>query len=398
MEIYYSSFLFFATLLPNILLAKNCGNIPPFLSRLRDGVDITKLDLLPLDFGTNDGFKNPVFDFTCDFETTRTINNDGFLRTSKIHKTSNDVKKSMGLKVDVDYDAGIFSASGSYKKVQDYITNSSKYIEEVTSHTSGYKINMMPDWALEFSRVAKMYIERFLPKTFNDNTTSQYMRFIHTFGTHYFNQGKFGGLLRLILATDESYFDKKIDSQVEAQASATFFNIIKLGGGGSSDRQTVDEAFIKATKENIRYYGGSTDLIVTDGISAWQSTVAGKPWLFGGSLTEISGMIADRSKRQSMKRAIQVYMDKAHMEELLRIITWYYSFGKWDQHIIVMNMFKNQLNALLQQSLPDHNAVVTLANTIETATFVPDWFRNTRLCYNWYADGDEGQCALVTRI
>ncbi|XP_071126454.1 perivitellin-2 67 kDa subunit-like [Mytilus edulis] len=409
MEIRRLSFLFFATVLPNILLAKNCGNVPPFLSRLRDGVDITKLDLLPLDLGANDGFKNPVFDFTCDFETTRTINNvqynipdqvwsvvnipTGWLSSNiEIHKTSHAVKKSMGRKVDVGYGEGIFSASGSYKKVQDYITNSSKYIEEVTSYTSGYKINMMPDWALEFGRVAKMYIERFLPKTFNDTTTSQYMRFIDTFGTHYFNQGKFGGLLRLILATDESYYHSKTDSQVEAQASATFFNIIKLGGGGSSGRQTVDEAFTRATRKSVRYYGGSTNLIVTNGISAWQPTVAGSPWLFGGSLTEISGMIADRSKRLSMKRAIQVYMDKAYMEELLRIIAWYYTSGKWDQHRNALNNYNSQVHVLLQQSLPDHNAVVMLANTIETATLVPDWFRNTRLCYNWYPDGDGGQC------
>lgn len=70
-----SSIAIFSLILPNILHAKYCVNIPPFLSRLRDGVDITKLDLLPLDWGTDDGFKNPVIDFTCDGGQMRNINN-----------------------------------------------------------------------------------------------------------------------------------------------------------------------------------------------------------------------------------------------------------------------------------------------------------------------------------
>lgn len=51
------------------------------------------------------------------------------------------------------------------------------------------------------------------------------------------------------------------------------------------------------------YYGGRTNLIATNGISEWQPTVEKDLWLFGGSLTEISEMIADANKKQSMKRA-----------------------------------------------------------------------------------------------
>ena len=42
------------------------------------------------------------------------------------------------------------------------------------------------------------------------------------------------------------------------------------------------------------------------GIAAWQPSVAADPWLFGGSLTEISGMIRNSTKRQSLARAIEV--------------------------------------------------------------------------------------------
>ncbi|XP_071128168.1 perivitellin-2 67 kDa subunit-like [Mytilus edulis] len=405
-----SSIAIFSLILPNILLAKYCVNIPPFLSRLRDGVDITKLDLLPLDWGTDDGFKNPVIDFTCNGGQMRNINNkqydipdqvwsiidipNGLLSSkTEIQKTSHGVKQSMGIKVDVGYGEGIFSSSGSYKTIQNYITNSSRFIEDVTSYTSGYKIILKPYWALEFGQIAQMYIDKRLPKIFNDSTSLQYMEFIKSFGTHIFNHGKFGGLLRLVLATDESYYLDKTDSQVEAQAKATFFNTIKLGGGGSSGTQRVDEAFTRATRKDVRYYGGTTNLIDTKGITAWQPTVERNPWLFGGSLTEISGMIADISKQQSMKRAVQVYMDKAYLKELLRIVARYYTSREWDQHRHVLMNYNKQVNSMLQHNLPDHNAIVTLAKTIENATVIPGWFRSSRICYNWYADGDNGQCS-----
>lgn len=120
------------------------------------------------------------------------------------------------------------------------------------SYTSGYKVNMMPDWALAFGRVGQMYVERFLPQTFDSSTFPKYMKFIKTFGTHYFSQGKFGGLLRLVLTTDQSYFQGQTDTQVKAQARATFFNIIKLGGGGSSSKQTVDSKFTEVTQKSVR--------------------------------------------------------------------------------------------------------------------------------------------------
>ncbi|CAG2232577.1 unnamed protein product [Mytilus edulis] len=295
---------------------------------------------------------------------------------TEIQKTSHGVKQSMGIKVDVGYGEGIFSSSGSYKTMQNYITNSSRFIEDVTSYTSGYKIILKPYWALEFGQIAQMYIDKRLPKTLNESTCLQYMEFIKSFGTHIFNHGKFGGLLRLVLATDESYYLDKTDS-----------------GGGSSGTQRVDEAFTRATRKDVRYYGGTTNLIDTKGITAWQPTVERNPWLFGGSLTEISGMIADISKQQSMKRAVQIYMDKAYLKELLRIVARYYTSREWDQHRHVLMNYNKQVNSMLQHNLPDHNAIVTLAKTIENATVIPGWFRGSRICYNWYADGDNGQCS-----
>ncbi|VDI10715.1 Hypothetical predicted protein, partial [Mytilus galloprovincialis] len=109
----------------------------------------------------------------------------------EILNTRHAVKKSMARKVDVRIGEGMFSASGSYKTFQDYLTNSP-------------------------------------------------------------NQGQFGGLLRRVLTTDQSYYQGRTDTQLNAQASATFFKIIKLDGGGSSRTQTVNSKFTEVTQKSVR--------------------------------------------------------------------------------------------------------------------------------------------------
>lgn len=45
---------------------QRCGhNIAPGLDKMARGVDITKLDLTPMDFTGQDGFKSRVIEYTC---------------------------------------------------------------------------------------------------------------------------------------------------------------------------------------------------------------------------------------------------------------------------------------------------------------------------------------------
>lgn len=57
----------------------------------------------------------------------------------------------------------------------------------------------------------------------------------------------------------------------------------------------------------FRYYGGRTNLLAAGGISTWIPTVLDNPWLYGGGMREISDLIENDNKRQSMKRAVQVW-------------------------------------------------------------------------------------------
>lgn len=50
----------------SLVATKPCSNLLPGLSKITKGVDITRLDLLPLDFSGNDGTMSPIIQLTCD--------------------------------------------------------------------------------------------------------------------------------------------------------------------------------------------------------------------------------------------------------------------------------------------------------------------------------------------
>ena len=48
-----------------IVTSRHCNNLLPGLNRLFRGIDVTKLDLLPLEFTGSHGFKQPIIEATC---------------------------------------------------------------------------------------------------------------------------------------------------------------------------------------------------------------------------------------------------------------------------------------------------------------------------------------------
>ena len=49
------------------------------------------------------------------------------------------------------------------------------------------------------------------------------------------------------------------------------------------------------------------------GIKEWMPTVIGDPWLFRGNLKPIYELIPDATKKNDMKLAVQVHLDKAYL-------------------------------------------------------------------------------------
>jgi hypothetical protein len=153
----FSSVLKVICLLTYIELSKSsdvCENLPPGLQRMTRGIDITTLDLFPADLAQSNGFQRNLFALTCNkarkwthpFDKTlvfdipdqiETINTlpGGVMNTkTTIYENVNDYKKSMSVNVGLGVNTvayGAYSASGSYKKAQEDLSNSTKSIAQV---------------------------------------------------------------------------------------------------------------------------------------------------------------------------------------------------------------------------------------------------------------------------
>ncbi|GFR71720.1 perivitellin-2 67 kDa subunit [Elysia marginata] len=388
-----------------------CSKAPPGVRKIVKGVDITTLDLVPLDFTTSDGFKSPVINFTCNLDRKYTrgvktyqlpdqiwqmTNNPGGWVTSnaQLYKTSKDVRTSMAK--DVGGQGSIwkfsFSASKSYTKMQHTITNSSKYISDVASFYSSTQVDLIPDWLLQMNWIAKLYVQRFMDGKTYQSDPDVYQEFINQFGTHYFSVANFGGHIRSVYETSTSYFSSHTDSQAKKNAKASFLKLLSAHGGSVKGSTTVDSQFSSKSTETVRYYGGSTNLLSSVGIQTWQPTVDDNPWLFSGELKPISDLLSNDTQRSSMEEAVKQHVMRAFLGELWRLLTT--ATSKMGSSAATNELARRlaDMEALPLGSLVEAD-VEKLEDDIKKQTTVPSWFTaNTQLCYQWRPDGDGGQC------
>ncbi|XP_059142063.1 perivitellin-2 67 kDa subunit-like [Physella acuta] len=385
-----------------------CSNPPPGVQKIFRGVDITTLDLAPIDFQGNSGFKNPVLNFSCNSGRNwrspagtvyqlpdqiwhMTSVPGGWLTADvNIYKTYNEVRRSMSS--DVGGEGSLFkfsfSASQNYKKLQNTITNSSKYICDVSSFESATRVDVNPSWALELDRFAQIYIDRMLTGTFASNPIA-YNRFINEFGTHYFSSANFGGFIWMLFETNTDYFYSQTEREIQRNAKASFLKIISLRGGTVTGSTTVDQRFESSTTQTVKYYGGDTNLLTQSGFQRWQPSVDLDPWLFSGQLKPISDLISDETKRTSMETAVRNYVLRSYLNELIRLI----AAAKRKSDDAVLNRGNERVTTMLNKALLVESEVEDLGKFIEDQIIVPNWFSdNTNLCFKWRADGDAGQC------
>ena len=104
---------------------------------------------------------------------------------------------------------------------------------------------------MEMSKYAKIYIDRRLTKSFTE-IPGKYQEFIKTFGTHYFHDGFFGGILKMLIKTERSYFEKSTTVGVGLQAEGVFGEVVKLKGGVGVSNTKVDGNFKAMSSETMR--------------------------------------------------------------------------------------------------------------------------------------------------
>ncbi|XP_059172760.1 perivitellin-2 67 kDa subunit-like [Physella acuta] len=388
--------------------AKECTNLPPGLSKMVRGVDVSKLDLLPIDVVGDDGVMSPVIPITCDkgkqYKSAKgtvyelpdqvwqmTSVPGGWLSSEAHTYTSySDVRNAMSASVGLEADTGTYAFSGSfsYKKMQNSITNSSRYISEVTAFAAATRADVNPPEKLGLDSFAQAYVDTTLTGTFESNPTA-YNKFIDTYGTHYFTSANFGGFIRMVFETKKDYVMTKTENEIEANAKASYSKMVSVSVGGSSATGNVDETFTSNSKTTIKYYGGDTNVLGTEGLSKWQPTVESDPWLFSGKLKPISDLISDETKRTSMERAVKNRLLKAYIGEMQSLI--YGARAKSDNPVI--NGLRDRVAALKSKKQIDDAEVDALAKDLEEYITVPNWFvANTKVCLYWEASWTSAQC------
>jgi len=392
-----------------------CRRPPSGLGRMVRGIDAAYLDLLPLETNTEMGFRKPVFDYTCNEGKKVFLDNveydlpdqisgaepvPGGLKSTKIDvfRKLDQVINSMKLSVGIGDALGLFMLSPSLNFAHSTLTNTSRYIEEVKAHVSSFRADHAPSWVMELTKYAKMYLERRLTGSF-DAMPRRYEEFIKNFGTHYFQDAFFGGMLKLLVETESSYFETSTTVGVGLQAEGLFGQIVKLKGGVGVSNTNVDGNFKKSSKESMRYYGGSLNLLDSAGMKEWMPTVIGNPWLFRGNLVPLYELFQDQTQKKEMKLAVQVHLDKAYLKYLKKAIQSVVSAGGANGDT---NNWMKMVNSELAKKVPDHNRLRNIGKSIEYHLVVPDWFKeNVQICFQWEPQPgflhDGNQCAQHQR-
>jgi len=388
-----------------------CRHPPAGLGRMVRGIDAAYLDLLPLETSGDMGFRSPIFDYTCNEGKKVYLHNKeydlpdqisgaepvpGGLKSTKVEvfRKLDQVINSMKLSVGIGDALGLFMLSPSLNFAHATLTNTSRYMEEVRAHVSSFRADHAPSWVMELTKYAKMYIDRRLTKGFTE-IPEKYEEFIKNFGTHYFQDAFFGGMLKLVIETESSYFETSTTVGVGLQAEGVFGEIVKLKGGVGVSNKNVDEKFRKSSKESMRYYGGFTNLLDKGGIKDWMPTVMGNPWLFRGNLKPIYELIQEEATKKEMKLAVQVHLDKAYLTYLRKMIESAVAATGANGET---NKWMNMVKAESAKKIPDHNHLRSMGKDIEFHLTIPDWFKNNvEICFEWAPTTgflhDHSQCA-----
>jgi len=370
-----------------------CGKIPPGMDKLKLGLDIGRLDLLPKEAETADmGYKRPVFDYTCEEGKTVDIGSDSYdlpdqiwdiarfprgvmVENVIIIKTSNDIKNTLAVNVGVSLEGkaaekGMFEGTGSFDDMTQVITQKNSNIEEVKTFVSATRADLMPYWGSNPSRLITMFIKK-MPGTFEENP-KKYHEFIKWFGTHYFMSAKFGGLIQMRLETNKDYYKKTSTQTIKADADGTMKDLLKANGGLEHGTNHVSDKFKEATKNQIRYYGGDTNLLANKhSFPEWQPTIHGNPWLYGGELSTLADFFEDEpTKQDGFHKATRAHLDQIHAAALRqrgkRQLTMRREFGQLEAAAEINDLMV-QLKDVEDDLAPNHEHVVEVSEKMEAA-------------------------------
>jgi hypothetical protein len=402
-----------------------CSNILPGLDKMGIGIDITKLNLLPQDPLEDNGFRKRIYEFTCNRQSSyespyepgvkysvpdQII--DGGIRTTptgtkeiKLSFMNNYKEVRETFTSEIKFKTSFFffsgSASQTYRRTVEKITNDTKSISIADVNLSAYEIDLSPHWSNEtkLTNAMNTYIERMLTKNYNESS-KEYIEFIETYGTHYFSNAKFGGKIRVVIEIDEKLNKimtlNSIKQNVEIELKILSASL-GIDFGFENTNQVVDSNFKSNTKSEIRYYGGFHGLSEKMDKN-WSLSIYKMPWLLGGELRPITEFIRNERIREEMTTAIQIYLDKAYLSELQHLVGLYRKFHAYVENDDLSEIFR-EIESQNRLMIPAEQSITDIKMKVEKLYDELQWRLNdTKICMHWEpVDQNSKDCGAVNR-
>ncbi len=387
------------------MAGKPCAQLPPGLERMSRGVDITSLDLFPTDLSLASGFRQSLFDFTCDSGATwshpsqsgfsfavpdqvaavNTLPGGALNDKLTVHKQLNSYKKALSVQVGLDVNTvvyGDYSLSVGYKNAQEQILESNATIYDVSAcggffklkkynqtlsfikvsaYVSAVQMDFKPFVTLKPNNAFVHFLAK-LPATYSANP-AVYQEFLDTFGTHYFESGIFGGYLRQETIVEDRYRYETNDRDITTNVQAKYQVMVSAKVGVDTSKNTKSVTFDRSTRTSRYYYGGKTNLVnemSAEQFAKWQETVSHDPWLFGGLIKPIENLIDNEAVKGQIKTAVHVKLTKAYLQELKQTLVLI------SRQVPQTSAQSGKINELLGQPIPNQAEVLKVAEQVKT--------------------------------
>ena len=387
-----------------------CSDVQGGLAQLFRGVDISRLDLLPLDFFTDNGFRGQVLEMNCkllkqkfdprtdsytqvpDIVHDLVLSSDDALEiTSKVFDKVIEIKRAMADQVGISYENGMFSNSGSFRTAARHMVGGDRIISDVTSVS--FVSEVIFDSSI-LNKWVKKQIDN-LPETLQ---TKKYENFIEKFGTHYFEYGSFGSVIRNQTQFQRDPYDNHQAQNINFEASKNFLAWLKNNVADDSEAiSNVEKPLFEQGFSKVIFYGGNLASIENNSVVDWIKNTSNDLFVFKGRLRPISDLIENDTKRQSMMKAVQMHIDRAFLSESETKVNRLIEALKTNKQIAELTKLKKRTVDLRQKSFPNHDLVQSLSSDIDHELEIPAWFRATSICYKFYEVVKKGNMTEVTQ-
>ena len=205
--------------------------------------------------------------------------------TSTYHSTSS-YTDDLSVDANIDTQIGWFGASLAAKYARSVLEDTDDYgaFSSSSLNVNLYDMTFDPDSAT-LSSSARAFLAD-LPSNF---TASDYLPFVHRFGTHFISSAHLGGRGHMTSAVNKKFSSSVHDTKISAQASV-HFSFVKAGGSAQSHVHDASSDFTSESSFQTSLLGGDVTLGLEEW-SKWIKTFYSAPGLIKYNLMDVTSLL-----------------------------------------------------------------------------------------------------------